>query len=222
MGKQGRVSQIIRQSSPEKSPGLFDAEQVKRFKDASQIALTVLGQVGAASLAVIAPWVLIGMDAFVLRKSPSKKISVADRRNKLTKTFYYLRRKGYIKMKVTGDDIRIFLTDFGREKLKRIDFDNLQVRKPGSWDGKWWQVAADIPTQDYKRAADMLREKLKEMKFFPLQRTLWFYPYDPRKEIEFIIQHYGIEKFVTVMEINRLDRDDEEKMLSYFKSEKTF
>lgn len=55
------------------------------------------------------------------------------------------------------------------------------------------------------------------MGFFPLQRTLWFYPYDPRSEVEFIITYYGIERFVTVMEIYRLDKDDESKMLSHFK-----
>lgn len=56
------------------------------------------------------------------------------------------------------------------------------------------------------------------MKFYPLQRTLWLYPYDPRLEIEFLIQHYGIERFVTVMEVNRLDRDDERVLKAYFEN----
>ena len=80
--------------------------------------------------------------------------------------------------------------------------------------------AADIPTKNYRRGADMLRRKLKELGFFSLQRTLWFYPFDPRKELEYVVNSFGIANFVTLMEVSRLDRDDEEIMKKFFRVSK--
>ena len=77
-------------------------------------------------------------------------------------------------------------------------------------------MAADIPTKGYRQGADALRAKLKQMGFCPLQRTLWFYPYDPRKQLEVIVNHYGIGEFVTVMEISRMDIQDEKVLKKYF------
>ena len=81
-------------------------------------------------------------------------------------------------------------------------------------------MAADIPTKEHKTAADALRRKLKEMNFYSLQRTLWFYPHDPRLEIDWIVRIYHIERFVTIMEISRLDLDDAEKMVKFFRKQK--
>ena len=122
-------------------------------------------------------------------------------------------------MKQTPNDFFISLTKLGKKRLQKMNYVNLTIEKHLSWDGKWWQIAADIPTKKYKWAADLFREKLIKMKFFPLQRTLWLYPFDPRKEIEFIIQHFGIERFVTLMEICRLDKDDERRMKRFFENE---
>jgi hypothetical protein len=77
-------------------------------------------------------------------------------------------------------------------------------------------VAADIPTKDHRQGADLLRRKLKQMGFYPLQRSLWFYPFDPRPEIEFICREFGVANFVTVMEINRLDVQDEKLLKKHF------
>ena len=66
----------------------------------------------------------------------------------------------------------------------------------------------------------IMLNKLKDMGFYPLQRTLWFYPFDPRKELESVLRRYDIGRFVTVMEVNRLDKSDEKIMKKYFRSQK--
>ena len=117
-------------------------------------------------------------------------------------------------------DVKIFLTGAGRRRLKKFNIENPVIPKPAKWNKKWWLVAADIPTREYKLAADAFRDKLKEMRFCGLQRTLWIYPFDPRREIEVLASYYRIGHFVTVMEINRLDLDDESALKSFFKREK--
>lgn len=219
MGYQ-KIGVIIRNSTPrEKTPKLSE-EQIERIKTASTAALIIIGVAGAVALSAIAPNILVAIGKIFLKKSPKKRFSKKEKDRKISKTIYYLKSSGLIRMRPTKHDFVIYLTSRGKKRLDKLSLDTITVSKPKSWDGKWWQIAADIPTEDYRWAADLFRDKLKELKFYPLQRTLWFYPYDPRKEIEFIIQTYGIERFVTVMEINRLDRDDEHKIKKYFQVEK--
>lgn len=215
-----QIRSIIRQVVPADKPPRFTPEQVEKIKTAAGMALVIIGVAGVVTLAAVAPGVLSVLSRTLYRNSRNRRFSKKEKVTKLTRTFYYLKNQGYIKMKPTGKDFKIFLTNLGKRKLKKLQFEHLTVPKPKSWDGKWWQIAADIPTEDYKWAADLFREKLLDMNFFPLQRTLWFYPFDPREEIDFIVDEFGIGRYVTAMEINRLDSDDERKLKNFFRGQK--
>lgn len=215
-----KIVEVIRESTPQEKISKVSPEQIQKLKTISAVALAIVGVAGVVTLSAIAPNIFIAIERLFLEKSSSRKLSKREKDQKVAKTFYYLKRSGLIKMKPTGQDFLIFLTRFGKKRMEKLNIDTLIVPEPKFWDGKWWQVAADIPTKEYKKGADLLRKKLKEMRFFPLQRTLWFYPYNPRKEVGFIIRHYGIEQFVTVMEVSRLDKDDERKMKKFFKEKK--
>lgn len=215
-----QIGAVIRNSLPKGKPPRLTPEQIKNLKTAAEIALKIIATVPVATLAMIVPDIFESIDELFYEKNPNRKPSRSEKTQKVIRTVYYLKEHRFIRMKQSGKDFKVFLTKLGRKKAEKIDFNNLAVSKSRSWDGKWWQVAADIPTEDFKWAADLFRNKLKDMKFFPLQRTLWFYPHDPRKEIEFVLHHYGIESFVTVMEINRLDQDDEKRMKKFFRTER--
>lgn len=199
---------------------------MSKLRNATDITLAVIAVAGAATLAVVAPHILfalIGVSGGPLpRRGRLSQHTKREKDIKVAQAFYYLKRSGKIKMRWNGQDFKIMLTKLGRDRLRHLELATLFVRKPKKWDGKWWQVAADIPTKKYKTAADLMRRKIKEMKFFPLQRTLWFYPYDPRSEIDYLVRHYGVERFVTVMEVSRLDRDDKAVLKRFFKKEKIF
>src|SRR5574344_158840 len=45
-----------------------------------------------------------------------------------------------------GNDF-LEITDLGRKELLRYDINELQIRKPKLWDGKWRIVIFDIPEQ---------------------------------------------------------------------------
>ena len=218
----GKFSGLIRKSLPFASKPALTDEQMEKLKTAGSIALVILGVAGAVALSAVAPNIFLALDKILSKRNDDRKFGRRERENRLVRTFYYLKRYKYITMKPTGKDFNIFLTRLGRGRLKRINFERLTIPRPKKWEGKWWQVAADIPTKQHKWAADALRKKLKSMKFYSLQRTLWFYPHDPREELEWIIEHFGIGQFVTVMEVSRLDSDDEERMRDFFEKEKIF
>jgi DNA-binding transcriptional regulator PaaX len=134
----------------------------------------------------------------------------------MERAFYYLRDSGLVKFHGESSNLKISLTEKAKKFLVKVGFRTASVNKPKVWDKKWWLVAADIPTKEHRLGADQFRAKLKNMNFYFLQKSLWIYPYDPRKEIKFIAETYGIERFITVMEINRLDVEDESKAKQFF------
>ncbi len=63
----------------------------------------------------------------------------------------------------------------------------------------------------------MFRKKLRDLHFYPLQRTLWVHPYNPERELEYISNQYHIGRFITLMEVKRVDKQDEQTLKQYFK-----
>lgn len=215
-----KIGTVIRKSTPLEKQPRFTEKQVEKFKTVSTVVLGIVGVAGAIALSAVAPNIFVAIDKLFLQKRPHRKFSKKEKDLKVAQTFYYMKRSGQIKMKLKGNDFVIALTKLGKRRLKKLQFETLRILPQKSWDGKWWQAAADIPTKKYKRGADLLRQKLKDMKFYPLQRTLWFYPYDPREEVEYIANYYNIGRFVTVMEVSRLDKQDEKPMTAFFRKEK--
>ncbi len=211
------LSKIINNSTPAPTFSL-SRDQIEALRTAAEVVLAVLAIAGIATVSVLAPNALLAVGKFFLKKG--KRLTHSEKQATTARVFYYLKRTGLIKLKPDGRDFRLFLTQLGKKKLHRIGLNSQTVPKPNRWDGKWWQVAADIPTKDYRSAADLLRLKLKQMGFYSLQRTLWFYPYDPRRQLEYILNSYRIGRFATVMEINRMDKDDEIKMKRFFKEKR--
>lgn len=214
-----KIGTIIKQAIPPDKKPAFSSDQIEKLKTASAIALTFIGVAGVAALSAVAPNVIGVIGKLALEKCPQRKFTKKEKGRKLADVFYYLKKSGQIQMRPILNDFRISLTKLGKKRFQRLRFDTMEIERPKTWNGKWWQIAADIPTKKHKRGADLFRQKLKDMKVFPLQRTLWFYPFDPREEIEFIANYYNIGRFVTVMEINRLDREDEKLMKEHFTKE---
>lgn len=194
----------------------FSKEQKEKIKTASEAALAIIAVCGIATIAIVAPNLLIAI-AHIHKSLRGKKLSYREKQQKTAETFYYLKRYGLIKMRKTKGQWLIHLTKLGEERLKKLELNTLTITKPKRWDGNWWLVAADIPTKDYRWAADLFRKKIKELGFFPLQRTLWMCPYEPVNEIEYLANYYGIGKFITAMRVNQLDKDDYRKLKDFFK-----
>lgn len=191
------------------------SEQKQLLQTAAGAALALIATAGVIAIAAGAPNVFQAIDK-VYRFTRGKKLPFKDKQAKTAQTFYYLKRQGLIQIQSNKNVLFARITEKGKQKMEKLNLDTLRIKRPKNWDGKWWLVAADIPTKDYRWAADLLRKKIKQMQFYPLQRTLWLYPYNPVREIEFLSQHFGIARFVTVMEVSRLDKDDERRLKSFF------
>lgn len=213
------VASLVGQAVPPDPKPVFSEKQIEKIKTFSNVLLGILAVGGILTVAVLAPNAIQALEIFERKRRGRKGLSAKEKKRRVARAFYYLKDHKFIRLKKKGDDYEIRLTKWGRKQVRKLDLATLEVARPKKWDGKFWQVAADIPTEDYRNAADAFRMKIKEIKFYPLQRTLWFYPFDPRTEIEFIARTYGIYTFVTVMKIDQLEPADEKTLKSYFREE---
>lgn len=104
-------------------------------------------------------------------------------RNSIARGIDQLFKKELISYAKTKNGIKLVLTESGKRKIILLDNKSFAVHKPKKWDGKWWIVAFDIP-EAKRQARNAIRHKLKAMDFFPIQKSLFVYPFPCRDEIE--------------------------------------
>ena len=87
--------------------------------------------------------------------------------------------------------VKVTLTHRGKEIVRQYQLEEMQIEKPGHWDGKWRVLLYDIPTSR-KKAADAFREKLKQLGLYQLQKSVWVHPYEYIGEIDFLCAVFNI------------------------------
>lgn len=95
------------------------------------------------------------------------------------------------------------ITNKGRKQLVEFNIDTVEIKKQ-KWDGCFRLVMFDIPEiQQIARRA--LRDKLKEIGFIKIQKSVWASPYECKNEIDFITTVYGVERFVNYAVVKEID-----------------
>ena len=107
--------------------------------------------------------------------------------------------------------VEIVLTKEGKKKALKFQIDEIKIKKPEKWDGKWRVVIFDIPEKN-KKAREALRNKLKELGFKELQKSVLVLPYECEDEIDFIAEVFEIRGFVRFMRVNSFTNDEQFKL----------
>ena len=113
--------------------------------------------------------------------------------------------------------VHIVLTKKGIHRTLIYKVGEMQISIPSKWDGKWRIVMFDIP-EKLRKGRDALREKLRRLHFEELQKSIWVYPYPCEDEIDFVVEFFGLRKYVRLGELTVLTL--EEELLKKFKLHK--
>jgi DNA-binding transcriptional regulator PaaX len=97
------------------------------------------------------------------------------------------------------------LTDKGKLRALTYHFQTIKIERE-NWDKKWRIVIFDIP-EKIKRARDALRDKLKEIGFYELQKSVFVFPYECKNEIDFIIEFFNLRRYVRFGVLNTIDNE---------------
>lgn len=87
------------------------------------------------------------------------------------------------------------ITESGKKRVLKYKIDDIKITRPKKWDKYWRVVTFDIP-EKFKKGRDSLSRKLKEMEFYPLQKSVFVCPFECKDEIDFINEIFNTKKFV--------------------------
>lgn len=199
-----RKKQTERQKA-EKAARLSWGKRAKNFLEsdsaASQATKVALALVVAAGVLVtlsIAP----GLTVLARHYKRSQYYSAKQIRN----ASQNLKRGRYIEIDTSQNKPRIRLTKKGEEYFQKMIFEDARLSSEEKWDGKWRFVLFDIPV-NHSKARDALRWRLRALGFFQYQKSVWVYPYPCKDEILFVADHFGVGKFVEILDATGLSDD---------------
>ena len=130
------------------------------------------------------------------------------KKRKITDAFKRLQKQGCLNIKIVKNQIYIHLTEEGKKLAGWTQIDALKIARPKKWDGKWRLVIFDI-AQLKKFYREAFRGKLKELGFYPLQKSVWIYPFDCRDEFELLRDFFGLsEKEVRLIVTEDIGKDN--------------
>ena len=108
-------------------------------------------------------------------------------------------------------EVEIILTKEGKKKAIKYQLDEMQIKKQEKWDGKWRMVVFDIPEKK-KKAREALRNKLKDIGFKELQKSVFIHPYECEDEIDFILEVFEIRPYVRFVRVDMFTNDEQFKL----------
>ncbi|MFH1956456.1 MAG: CRISPR-associated endonuclease Cas2 [Patescibacteria group bacterium] len=104
--------------------------------------------------------------------------------------------------------VEIILTKEGRKKALRYQIDEIKIKKPDKWDEKWRVVIFDIPEKK-KKVREALRNKLKDLGFKELQKSVFILPYECEDEIDFITEVFEIRHGVRFLKVDSFTNEEQ-------------
>mgnify|MGYP001579747141 FL=1 len=108
--------------------------------------------------------------------------------------------------------VTAIITERWKKKTLSFSADSMQITKPRHWDKIWRLVLFDIPERK-RPARDALRDKLRELGFYQLQRSAFILPYPCREEIEFLVELFEIRLYVYYMEVYTVSNEAKLKLV---------
>ncbi|OHA91642.1 MAG: hypothetical protein A2758_00865 [Candidatus Zambryskibacteria bacterium RIFCSPHIGHO2_01_FULL_49_18] len=177
--------------------GKLEQKSRKRSKrkHLQQVILATVATAGILGAGLLAPNVIGAMAKLGLIPNRRQKEYVGFSASKMVK-------KGL--MKFNGKFYELTLA--GQAKLRRWEFENFKFKKPKKWDGKWRVFIFDIPDKK-RQIRDQIRTLFKSAEFYPLQESVWAYPYDCEDVIALLKTDFGIGKDLLYLIVDELEND---------------
>lgn len=111
-----------------------------------------------------------------------------------------------VRCKETSDGvIQMVLSVNGKKRVLRQKFDLMIIPKT-RWDRLWRMVIFDIP-ESKKVNRQILVRKLRALGFYPLQRSVFVYPYECKNEVDFLIEFFDLRRFVRFVVVKEIDNE---------------
>lgn len=178
-----------------------------------RFAVATTGAVALATMFSVLPKLPLTFDLFrkQLRADSERKRLLLPA--ELRRLFEKMRRERLVDLIETKAGLRVVLRREGVTTAIINNLDRLSFERPAQWDGRWRVVIFDIPEKK-RKARDALAVKLKELNFYPLQKSTFVFPYPPHDLVDFLTEVFQISPYVRLIEATKID--GEEELLAHF------
>jgi len=166
---------------------------VRQAKDATfevgKVLLKLLVVGGVCTITLVAPGVMIAYGTIEKRRRFFHA-------GETKKSIRYLKRCKYITSEKTGpNEYTIRVTQQGMHKAFKDGLRKMKIRRKKRWDGMWRIAMFDIPEKK-KGARDVLREQLKNLGMYQLQKSVFVIPYKCEREVNVLATILEVEDYV--------------------------
>lgn len=131
----------------------------------------------------------------------------------LKRTLKRLEQQKQIEIVVQNGKQYIQLSKNGKRKILRYSLELLTIEKPKRWDGKWRLILYDIPSTD-RRLSEFIRETLKNLGCYQIQKSIYLFPYPCFDQIEFLREFHCLGNKIQYMIVEQIENDSAYK--TYF------
>lgn len=143
---------------------------------------------------------------YVLKEMVGNKSKFKDQR-RLRATIKRLEKQELVNWGEKNGEVTLTLTEKGKRKVLKYKIDSLELKKPNRWDGLFRVIVFDIP-EEMRIARDLFREKLKQLEFYQLQKSVFVIPFECRDEIDFLRHNLEIAPYVHYMLVKQISNID--------------
>lgn len=181
----------------------YSRKSLVRSHITKDILLKLLKTGVVLTVALTAPNALRVLKSYMKEKDPWKEYYPSSIRRCTVRLW----RKGFVEVKESKNGYQVCLTHKGVSQVLEYDLNAMGIPEQNPWDKKWRMVFFDIPAGEKVR--HVFRRQLQELGFFPMQESVYVYPYPCTKEIQFLREVYGIPHEVKLAVVERLENDQD-------------
>ncbi len=120
----------------------------------------------------------------------------AKKRGVLRSTIKRLEKQKLISWKEEDGELQLTLEEKGKKRVLSYRIDGLTLKNNGKWDGFWRVVIFDIPEEN-RNAREFFREKLKDLGFQQLQKSVFVTRLECKDEVDFLRHSMEVAPYVS-------------------------
>lgn len=137
-------------------------------------------------------------------------------RRRLGQTLKRLHKQKIVDTVETEEGTVVKITENGLTRALKYKLEEMKIKKQKPWDKKWRIVIFDIP-EGKRRLRDAFRDRLKQLGFYQLQKSVFVHAFPCFNEVEFLRQTYGVG--INTTQIIAKEIENEDRLKSFFKLE---
>lgn len=170
--------------------------------------LTLLAAGTLLAGSVVIPGLAVGLKFFINEEDrwPDAKEWKKFNHAYLARTIRRLEKQKLVEIQEEEDLKTIKITERGRKRVLKYALEELEIKKPKFWNGKWYFITYDIPkNKTWQR--NIMRDFLKRLNFYRFHESLYIHAYPCQDEIEFLREYLGLGKYVKLLVVNKIEND---------------